>query len=465
VNRPLTQDEMKHRAPTCTGEPLTVVRPPPLTQIRSSANGAAHEISAIMAARGEGCEMDLRSKLLGPDMVTDPYPTYARLRQETPVLRMSLRDGMSCWVIFRHEDARAALADQRLSRDPRAAGPAWREVDRGRPLEDGSGLGVHLLTREPPDHTRLRQLVSHAFTARQTEALRMRVEEIAHSLIDEFASQGAAEIIAELAYPLPINVVCEVLGIPVSDHGYFRQWTSNAVSARPRQGRGCPADIPGPDEYLRTLIAAKRRDPGDDLVSHLVAANDDGRLTETELASMIFLLLIAGHENTAGLIGNGVVALLSSPAQLALLRERPGLTGAAVEEILRYDGPTELAAWRFTTEPVTIGGVVIPAGEPVLIALAAAHRDPERFSEPDRFDISRTDNAHLGFGYGLHYCLGASLARMEATVALGALFQRLPDLTLATPAPRLRRQPSSVVRGLHELPVTFTPVSSPRRSR
>ncbi|WP_242888789.1 cytochrome P450 family protein [Actinomadura litoris] len=405
--------------------------------------------------------MDVRTGLIGTGSDADPYPAYARLREERPVCRVRLRDDVHCWVVSRYEDARSAFADPRLSRDPRVAGPAWREADRGRPLEDGAGLGVHLLTREPPDHERLRRLVSAVFTKARTEALRERVEQVADSLIDAFEERGEAELIAEFAYPLPITVICEILGIPAEDRSLFRQWTSNAVAAESGDVDGRLNGVQPPGEYLRALVAAKRDAPGDDLISALVADQGQGRLSESELLSMIFLLVIAGHENTAGLIGNGVVALLRSPGQLALLRERPELADAVVEEVLRYDGPMELAAWRWTTEAVEIGGTLIPAGEPVLIALAGAHRDPARFTEPDRFDVERPDNAHLGFGHGRHHCLGAPLGRLEGAVGLRALVRRLPDLALAVPQERLRRQPSSIVRALHELPVVFTPVRGP----
>ena len=341
--------------------------------------------------------------------------------------------------------------------------PQWREADRGRGLEDSSDLGVHLLTREPPDHTRLRGLISAAFAASRVECLRGRVQEITDSLIDAIQARGTAELIADFAYPLAITVICDVLGIAPEDRIHFRQWTSNAVAAGPGRAGGRPASSPVPGSYLRTLVAARRRCPGDDLLSTLIAAGERNRLSQTELLSMVFLLLLAGHEGTVGLIGNGIAALTANPGQLALLRDRPGLLDSAVAEILRYDGPMELAAWRFATEPVALGGTTIPAGEPVLIALAGAHRDPGRFTEPDRLDISRTDNPHLGFGSGTHYCAGATLARMEGTIALETLFRRLPDLALATPADRLRRQPSFVIRGLHELPVTFTPVHARRR--
>ncbi|WP_219825765.1 cytochrome P450 family protein [Nonomuraea typhae] len=390
--------------------------------------------------------MRIKEQLLGPGADGDPYPVYARLRDEAPVRPVLLRDGVRCWVILRYGEARAALCDPRLSRDPRLAGPAWRQADRGRPLEDGAGLGTHLLTLEPPDHTRLRRLVSGAFTARRTEAMRDRLGELAGSLIDAFAGRGHAELVGDFGYPLAATVMCEVMGIPVADRDHFRQWTSNAT----------PADAPSPGEYLRGVVAAKRAEPGDDVISALVAAERAGQLSETELLSMAFLLVIAGHENTVGLIANGVLALTAHPEQLAALRADPGLIEGAVEEVLRHDGPMELAAWRFATEPVTIGGVTIPAGEPVVIALAAAHHDPDRFTDPDRFDITRPDaDQHLGFGHGLHHCLGAPLGRLEAVAGLGALVRRLPGLAVAVPVDQLRRQPSSIVRGLYELPVTF----------
>ncbi|GII90602.1 cytochrome P450 family protein [Sinosporangium siamense] len=402
--------------------------------------------------------MKIKEQLLGPGVEHDPYPAYGRRRDEAPVCPVYLRDGVRCWVILRYAEARAALADPRFSRDPRFAGPSWRQSDRDRDLEDGSGLGIHLLTREPPDHTRLRRMVAGAFTARRTEAMRGRVQKITHDLIDAFAARGSAELVGELAYPLPAIVMCETFGIPLADQGHFRQWTSNAVLA----DDGQPVYAPPPDEYLRDLVAGKRAAPTDDLLSELVAAEQAGQLSETELLSMLFLLIIAGHENTVGLIANGVLALTANPEQLALLRERPDMIEGVVEEVLRYDGPMELAAWRFAAEPVTIGETTIPAGEPVVIALAAAHRDPDRFADPDRFDITRPDaGAHLGFGYGLHHCLGAALGRMEAAVALSAVVQRLPDLAPAVPIDQLERGPGSIVRSLYELPVTFTVADSP----
>ena len=398
--------------------------------------------------------MGVREQLLGQGGEDDPYPGYARLRREDPVCRVPLRDGVECWVISRYEDARAALADPRLSRDPRAALPAWREADRGRPVEDGAGLGEHLLTREPPEHTRLRRLIADAFSARRAQAMRPYVQQVADSLIDAIGPRGEAELIADFAYPLAITVISEILGIPVADRDYFRQWT----------GAGRPASAgtaPSPGDYLDAFLAAKRHRPGEDLTTKLVTAAEQEMINETELRSMIFLLLIAGHEGTVGLIGNGVLALLDHPGQRALLDQRPELWDAAVAEMLRYDGPMELAAWRFATEPVTIGDARLPAGAPVVIALAAAHRDPGQFADPDRFDITRAGNAHLGFGHGAHHCVGAPLGRFEGHIAIRTLFGRLPGLALAEPARSLRRRPSRVMRSLRELPVTFSPITSP----
>jgi cytochrome P450 len=403
--------------------------------------------------------MGVREQLLGHGGDDDPYPGYARLRQEAPVCRMPLREGVDCWVISRYDDARAALADPRLSRDPRAALPAWRAADRGRPVEDGAGLGEHLLTREPPEHTRLRRLITDAFTTRRAQAMRPYVQEVADGLIDAIGPHGEAELITDFAYPLTIAVISEILGIPAADRDHFRQWTSAALPTPPATA------APSPGDYLDALLAAKRKCPGEDLTTKLVAAADQGVISETELRSMIFLLLIAGHEGSVGLIGNGVLALLDHPGQRALLDRRPELWDAAVTEMLRYDGPMEFAAWRFATEPVTIGDVRFPAGAPVVIALAAAHRDPGQFDDPDRFDITRAGNAHLGFGHGVHYCVGATLGRFEGHIALRTLFGRLPDLALARPARSLRRRPSSVMRSLRDLPVTFTPVGSPSGRR
>jgi len=393
-----------------------------------------------------GYVREWKRELLGPGFDTDPYPAYQRLREHTPVHRMRLRGGLDCWWICGYEDARAALADPRLSRDPRNAAPAWRADDRGRRLEDESALGTHLLTLDPPDHGRLRRLVLDAFSARAVQALEDRIQAIAGALLDRFQDRGSAEIIGEYAYPLAAAVIGGILGVPEEDHHLFRQWTSNAVP-----GAG---PVPSPGAYIDDLLATKRRFPGDDLTSTLIAG---GGLSETELRSVIFLLLLAGHEGNVALVGNALLALLHHPDQLALLRSRPDLLAPAVEEVLRWDGPMELAAWRFPTEPVEYAGVSIPAGAPVVISLAAAHRDPSAFADSDQFRIDRADNPHLGFGRGLHYCVGARLGRLQGRIAIATLIDRLPGLAPAMPVAQLPRQPSFVIRGLRTLPVTFAP--------
>ncbi|RJQ79098.1 cytochrome P450 [Pseudonocardiaceae bacterium YIM PH 21723] len=386
---------------------------------------------------------------MGPGQEHDPYPAYAELRSTGPVVHLTLPDGLRCWLVTRYTDAREALTDKRLSRDPRVAGPQWRQSHRGRRLEDESDLGAHLLTREAPDHTRLRKLIMSAFTVRRAEQLRDRIQQIADELIDTFAADGKAELVGDYAYPLAITVISEILDLPEADRPTFREWTSNGIPGTTQP--------PSPGVYFADLVERRRQAPGDDLMSELIAAADADRLSPQELLSMLFLLLIAGHEGTVGLVGQAVLTLLGHPEQLELLHREPDRWDAAIEEVLRFDGPMELAAWRFTTTEVTIGDQLIPAGEPVLVGLAAAHRDPARFQSPDLFDIARPDLTHLGFGHGPHYCTGAPLGRVEGVVAVRTLFQRLPDLRLSVAPHQLIRQPSLVIRGMHELPVTFTP--------
>ncbi|HEX2314916.1 MAG TPA: cytochrome P450, partial [Thermomonospora sp.] len=309
------------------------------------------------------------------------------------------------------------------------------------------------------DHTRLRRVVAAAFSPRRADLLRADVRRVTDALIAGILPRGRADLIGDFAYPLATTVLCQVLGVPTTDLGVFRQWTSNAVTG-PDGDRGVTGERE-PGRYLRALVAARRREPGDDVLSALIEAGDRELLSESELLSMCFLLLVAGHENSVGLIGNGITTLLRHPDQLALLRARPDLLDSAVEEVLRYDGPMDIAAWRYATEPVELGGVRIPAGHPVLVCVAGANHDPARFTDADRFDITREDNPHLGFGHGIHHCLGAPLARVEVRVALEALVHRLPGLALARPLEEIPRQPSLFIRGLYELPVTFTPAPSP----
>lgn len=390
---------------------------------------------------------------LDGDFVQDPHGEYVSLRVEAPVRRVLLSGGLNAWLITRYADVRAALADPTMSKNLSAAMDlVRRHSEPGAPVGEFSPeLGHHMLNTDPPDHTRLRKLVNRAFTVRGVESLRPRVEQITTELLDAMAAGPAeTDLLSAFAFPLPMTVICEVLGVPDHDRDDFRSWTSVLVStAPPEEMQAAGASMV---RFLVALIEAKRADPGADLLTALIhASEDDDRLSQDELVSMAFLLMLAGHETTVNLVGNGVLALLRNPEQLDLLRSDPGLVPGAVEEFLRYDGPVNLASMRYTTRPTTYGDVTIPEGEFVLVALSSANRDPERFPDGDRLDVTRAPTAHLGFGHGIHYCVGAPLARMEAETALAGLLARFPDLALAEG--ELRYRDSPIVRGLERLPV------------
>ncbi|MFD0066421.1 cytochrome P450 [Streptomyces sp. NPDC056690] len=396
------------------------------------------------------------------EFASDPYPAYAWLREHAPVHRTKLPSGVEAWLVTRYADARQALADSRLSKNPEHhAEDAQGKSKTGIPGERSANLMTHLLNIDPPDHTRLRRLVSKAFTPRRVAAFAPRVQELADDLIDRFAPRGEADLIHDFAFPLPIYAICDLLGVPREDQDDFRDWAGMMIRHGGGPRGGVARSVKKIRGYLAELIHRKRNDPGDDLISDLIRASDHGEhLTENEAAAMCFVLLFAGFETTINLIGNGVYALLGNPEQRARLQEsiergERELLDTGIEELLRYDGPVELATWRFATEPLTIGGQQIATGDPVLVVLAAADRDPARFHEPDTLDLSRRDNQHLGYGHGIHYCLGAPLARLEGTVAIETLLRRLPDLTLAVDRADLRWRGGLIMRGLRTLPVEF----------
>ncbi|WP_328860203.1 cytochrome P450 family protein [Streptomyces sp. NBC_00306] len=386
------------------------------------------------------------------ELLTDPYAVYARLRETAPVQRITGPDGSPAWIVTRYEDVRQALADPRLSLDKRHALPGSY---RGFALPPA--LDANLLTMDPPDHTRIRRFVTQAFTARRIEELRTPVRRIADELLDAVAPHGRADLVAAYAAPLPIAVICELLGVPPHSRRDFRDWTDALVAPDPAQPGRAKQAIGSMLGFFHELLAHKRAEPADDLLSALIAVREEGedRLSEDELTSLAFLILFAGYENTVQLIGNATLALLRHPDELAALRADPTRIGSAVEELARYDGPALLAIRRFPVEDVTIGGVTVPAGETVLLSLASADRDSARFPEPDRLDLSRDTAGHLALGHGIHYCLGAPLARLETGVALGALLERFPRLALDTAESELRRRPSARARGLIALPVRF----------
>jgi pimeloyl-[acyl-carrier protein] synthase len=388
---------------------------------------------------------------MDPAFVADPYPTYRRLRAEDPVHHSPL----GFWVLTRYDDVVAALRDPRLAKEAIAAFVAARF---GAPVP---AMGLSMLDRDPPDHTRLRSLVSKAFTPRVVEGLRPRIQQVVDGLLERVREAGSMDLIEEFAYPIPVNVICEMLGVPVEDHERFKGWSLDI--ARGLDSILLPPDSEVPKrsvasrnalaDYFRELIAKRRASPRADLLSGLIAAEEAGdKLSENELLATCILLLIAGHETTVNLIGNGTLALLRHPDQLRRLRDNPALIGTAVEELLRFDGPVQRTA-RIPSEDVVIDGRKIAKGEMVMPFIGAADRDPAQFPDADRLDIGRTDNRHIAFGWGIHFCLGAPLARVEGQIAINTLVQRFPRLALASATPEFRE--SLTLRGLKSLIVKF----------
>jgi hypothetical protein len=392
---------------------------------------------------------------LSAEFLADPYPAYQRLRDAGPVHRHPA----GFFVLTRYDDVSAFL------RDPRFGKGGYQALFEGRfgAGPGGPSLGLSMLFRDPPDHTRLRALVSKAFMPRVVEALRAHVQEIVDRLLGRVAEARQMDVIEDLAYPLPVTVISELLGVPVGDAERVKGWSRDvargvdaiALPVGPEvmeRGRRATEEM---GTYFRGLIAERRGHPGADLLSGLIEAEEAGdRLSEAELLATCVLLYVAGHETTVNLIGNGLLALLRHPEERRRLQDDPTLIHGAVEELLRYDGPVHRTG-RMATSDIEIAGVPIPAGSLVLGLLGSANRDPAHFAAPDRLDLTREEPRHLAFGSGIHYCLGASLARLEAHVAIGTLLRRFPSLALATE--RLTWRPSSTLRGLEALPVALGP--------
>jgi cytochrome P450 len=395
---------------------------------------------------------------LGRAFVEDPHSLYTTLRAAGPVHRVLLRGDVPAWLVTGYEEARALLADPRLGKNNATA---LRLFPPGTAGGNDSPLSANMLHTDPPDHTRLRTLVAKAFTARAIARLRPHIERIVDELLDTLPTATPVDLIEAFALPLPIRVICLLLGIPDRDRDKFAAWTQPFVTqADPDDVQRAAAATA---EYLTGLITDKRAQPGDDVVSRLVRAADDGdTLGPDELLAMLFLLILAGFETTVNLIGNGVLALIRTPAQQELLRIDPGLLPGAVEEFLRFDSPLNTTTNRFTLEPVTVGDVQIPAGEFVYIALLAANHDDTRFADPDRLDVTRTDNPHVAFGHGIHHCLGAPLARLEGEIAFGRLLGRFRSITLAVDPADLTHRRSILVRGVTTLPVRLAHCHSAR---
>ncbi|MFF7194830.1 cytochrome P450 [Streptomyces sp. NPDC008079] len=388
---------------------------------------------------------------LGEEFRRDPYPVYAELRARGPVHRVVIPEGHEAWLVVGYEAGRALLNDARLSKVWSNAAPELgvRTV----------ASGLSMLSTDPPVHSRLRKLVAREFTPRRVDAMAPRVQALADGMLDAMAKEPSrrGDLVESLAFPLPISVICDLLGVPFMDREQFRTWSNIALSTSSARARADAADAM--NDFLVRLVADKRERPGDDLMSALIhTADEDGdRLNAEELLGMAWVLLVAGHETTVNLISNGVLALLTHPEQLAALRADPeGLMEGAVEEILRYDGPVETPTYRFSTAPVEVGDTVIPGdGRLVLVALADADRDPARFPDPDRFDIRRDARGHIAFGHGIHYCLGAPLARLEARIALRGLLDRFPALALDADPAGLQWRGGLLIRGPERLPVRW----------
>jgi cytochrome P450 len=392
-----------------------------------------------------------------PEFRVDPVTTYERLLREAPRLPLMLGSG---YILSRHADCLAVLEHPTTSHDFRNAETfrAFQAADYM--LTEEFERRRSFLFMDPPDHTRLRGLVSKAFTRRRLEALRPRIQELVDELIDRVLERGEMEVIEDFAYPLPVTVISEMLGVPPEDHAVFRDWSRELARSLDPEPVLAPEVVERRNRaaeafraYFTDLIARRRADPKEDLVSALIAAEEAGeKLTIDEILSTLILLLIAGHETTVNLIGNGVLALLRNRDQFELLKEDPALAKMMVEEVLRYDPPV-LFTGRVAMEDLQLDGLTLEEGSQTLLLLGAANRDPEVFENPSSFDIRRKPNPHLAFGMGIHFCLGAPLARIEGEIAFAGIARRLPELKLATDA--LDYRENIVLRGLAALPVTF----------
>jgi cytochrome P450 len=400
----------------------------------------------------------------------NPFPVFAQVRELGPVHDVTLADGHDAWLVVGYEEARTALNDPRLSKDMHAAlATGSGVVAEGLP---GPAFARHMLTVDPPDHTRLRRLVSAAFSVRRVEGLRTRIQAITDDLLDDIARQGpnsSIDLVTAFAFPLPFTVICELLGVPDRDRAPLGEGFTKLLvpTSTPAEYASAKEASDAVVAMLKALVEAKQVDPGNDLVSALISARDgEERLDSQELLSTIFQLVVAGHDTTASLIGNSVVALLRNPAQLEQLRADPARIPKAIEEFLRYDAPVPHSTFRYTAEPMTLGGVAVPAGDQVIICLAAANRDGGRYASPEALDLERDEARHLAFGHGIHHCLGAPLARLEGYVALESLLRRYPEISLAVPAADLHwgHGDGLVLRGLSELPVIPGP-AVPRSRR
>lgn len=416
--------------------------------------------------------------ITSPEAREHAFARYAELRQQCPVMQAIVTgaggstdiDGLPerpIWLFTDYDANNRGLLNPAVGVDPTVALTPEQLAEMPQPPEVLKPLQRNILSLDPPEHTRLRRLVQPAFTASSIEKLRPRIQAITDSLLDGIEAQAKAagesapnrrvELLSQFAYPLPVTVICEMLGIPEEDREQTQRWSENLLKPmREEEAEQIGRDIGEFIAYLRGLFAQRRDEPLDDLITSLLQAEMDGdRLTEDEVLAMVFILFVAGHITTVNLIANGIYALLANPAQMVALRGNPDLIENAVEEVLRYYGPAETSTLRFATQDFEIEGQVIERGAPLLFLLASANHDPERFADPETFNISRADaNRHIAFGKGIHACLGAPLARLEGQIAIASIVQRYPDLQLAVPASEITWD-RSFLRSLTSLPLTF----------
>lgn len=394
--------------------------------------------------------------LLAKENLAYPQAVLAQMREAAPVYRLPFREQSDYpWLLTRYDDAVWLHRDERFTKDVLKR-PGTDTSSDDPQIMAAYSINRHLLTVDPPDHTRLRQLVHKAFTPRIIRQMEGRIEEIAAELLDAAQARGHMDLMQDYAIPLPITVICELLGVPYEDRMRFRHWTNDIIigALQNSQSDAIGTAVLEFVMYFHQLFDQRRATPGDDLLSALVQAEESGdRLDQQELISMVFLLLVAGHETTVNLIGNGVLALLQHPDQLKLLRAQPALIGSAVEEMVRFNGPVGTSSLRYALEDIELHGTRIEAGDMVLASYLAANRDPEVFPDPDVFDITRDPNPHLGFGFGIHYCLGAPLARLEGSIAIQRLVERFPRLRLAVPEDQLEWMPVITLHGMRSMPV------------
>jgi cytochrome P450 len=389
------------------------------------------------------------SPLFPPELQRNPYPIYQMMREHQPVLYL---EPMNLWMVFRYDDVRTVLSDH---------GRFSSRYDQMVPGAEGAAKGPasSLITSDPPRHTQVRSLVTRAFTPKAVAALEPRIEAITNELLDRVVPSGELDLIHDFAYPLPVIVIAELLGIPAADRDRFKHWSDEVVaSADALVGGGMGAQSAQANaemySYFRAIIAERRRSPREDLISALLAAEIEGeRLNEADLLSLCWLLLVAGNETTTNLIGNAVLTLLEHPEELARLKANPELLPSAIEETLRYRSPVQFM-FRTTTAEVELAGRTIPARSLVVASIGSANRDEARFPEAERFEIGRDPNPHIAFGQGIHFCLGAPLARLEGRVALEAILRRLPELRRVNDA-ELEPARGFIIHGVKSLPLAF----------